>query len=145
MFKIASDPLNCPELATGLKNPAGGAVVTFEGRVRNHNAGLGVEGLDYQAYVPLAESEGNKILEEARTRFDLIDCDCVHRVGSLGIGEVAVWVGVIAAHRGDAFGACRYIIDEAKKRVPIWKKENLESGESHWVACHDLKGGDQNP
>jgi len=120
-----------------MENPAGGAVVTFEGRVRNHNEGLSVQGLDYQSYVPLAEVEGEKILAEARARFDLLECQCVHRIGSLNIEEVAVWVGVISAHRGDAFDAARYIIDEAKSRVPIWKRENLDSGQSYWVACHD--------
>ena len=137
MFSITEKQLNVQQLAAGLENPAGGALVTFEGRVRNHNEGLSVKGLDYQAYVPLAEGEGTKLIDEAKAKYDLLDCCCVHRVGSLAIGEIAVWVGVISAHRADAFEAARYIIDEAKKRVPIWKRENLESGTSHWVACHD--------
>ncbi len=137
MFSITEESLNVQQLSDGLENPAGGALVTFEGRVRNHSEGLSVKGLDYQAYVPLAEAEGAKIMAEARAKYDLLECRCVHRVGSLMIGEIAVWVGVISAHRGDAFEAARYIIDEAKSRVPIWKRENLESGTSHWVACHD--------
>jgi molybdopterin synthase catalytic subunit len=137
MFTITEKPIDVRILGQRMENPAGGAVVTFEGRVRNHNEGLSVQGLDYQSYVPLAEVEGEKILAEARARFDLLECQCVHRIGSLNIEEVAVWVGVISAHRGDAFDAARYIIDEAKSRVPIWKRENLDSGQSYWVACHD--------
>ena len=136
MFSIATESLDVAELAGRLHNPAGGAVVTFEGRVRNHNDGLPVTGLEYQAYLPLAESEGLRILQEARARFDIIDCSCTHRIGSLTVGDVAVWVGVLSAHRSAAFSACRYIIDEVKSRVPIWKKENLRTGESYWVACH---------
>jgi molybdopterin synthase catalytic subunit len=137
MFTITEKLIDVRILGQRMENPAGGAVVTFEGRVRNHNEGLSVQGLDYQSYVPLAEVEGEKILAEARARFDLLECQCVHRIGSLNIEEVAVWVGVISAHRGDAFDAARYIIDEAKSRVPIWKRENLDSGQSYWVACHD--------
>ncbi|MDA0346711.1 MAG: molybdenum cofactor biosynthesis protein MoaE [Verrucomicrobia bacterium] len=137
MFSLTDKSLDVVQLGQRLENPAGGALVTFEGRVRNHNEGLSVKGLDYQAYVPLAEAEGEKILKEAQAKFDLLECQCVHRVGSLSIGEIAVWVGVISAHRGDAFDAARYIIDEAKRRVPIWKRENLDSGRSYWVACHD--------
>ena len=136
MFSIATDPLDVAQLAGNLPHPAGGAVVTFEGRVRNHNDGLSVTGLEYQAYLPLAQSEGLRILREARSRMPILDCRCAHRVGVLTVGEVAVWVGVVSAHRADAFSACRYIIDEVKKRVPIWKKEYLESGDNYWVACH---------
>ena len=137
MFRISEDPLDVSSLSEGLKHPGGGAFVTFEGRVRNHNDGQSVVALDYQAYKPLAEAEGSKILEEAIQRFGLLSCVCVHRVGHLEIGGLAVWVGVAAAHRAESFDACRFVIDEVKKRVPIWKKENLDSGESHWVACHD--------
>ena len=137
MFNITEDPIDAHALAEGLAHPAGGAFVEFEGRVRNHNEGESVTALDYQAYKPLAEAEGNKIIEEAVEQFGLLACRCVHRVGHLEIGGIAVWVGVAAGHRGEAFAACRYVIDEVKKRVPIWKKEALVSGESHWVACHD--------
>ena len=109
----------------------------FEGRVRNNSEGESVSALDYQAYKPLAEAEGNKIIQEAVERFGLLACRCIHRTGHLEIGGIAVWVGVIAGHRAEAFEGCRYVIDEVKNRVPIWKKEQLESGESHWVACHD--------
>lgn len=137
MFTITEIPIDSKALVSELEHPSGGALVEFEGRVRNHNEGLAVTALDYQAYKPLAEAEGSKIIAEAVERFGLLGCRCVHRTGHLEIGGIAVWVGVTAAHRGEAFEGCRYVIDEVKKRVPIWKKEQLKSGESHWVACHD--------
>ncbi len=136
MFTIATEPLDVAQLAGSLPHPAAGAIVTFEGRVRNHNDGLTVTALEYQAYQPLAHSEGLRILREAKSRFSIIDCRCAHRIGALGVGDIAVWVGAVSAHRADAFSACRYIIDEVKKRVPIWKKEIPASGDSYWVACH---------
>ena len=81
------------------------------------------------------EREGERILAEARQRFGVARVACAHRVGPLAIGELAVWVGVSAAHRGEAFDACRYIIDEVKHRVPIWKKEYYQDGDSGWVNC----------
>lgn len=91
--------------------------------------------LEYEAYRPLAEKEGERILEEARTKFTLLGAACVHRVGHLRLGEAAVWVGVTAEHRGAAFEACRYIIDEAKARLPIWKKEHYADGVTAWINC----------
>lgn len=137
MFNITDESIDATGLASELDHPAGGAFVEFEGRVRNNSEGQSVNALDYQAYKPLAEAEGNKIIAEAIERFGLLACRCVHRTGHLKIGGIAVWVGVIAGHRAEAFEGCRYVIDEVKKRVPIWKKEQFESGESHWVACHD--------
>ncbi|HET9835949.1 MAG TPA: molybdenum cofactor biosynthesis protein MoaE [Rhodanobacteraceae bacterium] len=110
-----------------------GAVVCFEGRVRNRNEGRAVNGLSYQAYIELAEAEGARIVEEACTRFDVERALCVHRVGDLGIGDMAVWAGVAAGHRGAAFDACRYLIDEVKARVPIWKREHYVEGASEWL------------
>ena len=107
--------------------------MTFEGWVRDHNEGRQVLRLGYQAYAPLAQSEAARILAEAREKFAIIDAHCVHRVGTLEIGELAVWVGVSAAHRDAAFAACRYVIDEVKKRVPIWKNEHYADGESGWL------------
>jgi molybdopterin synthase catalytic subunit len=79
--------------------------------------------------------EGERILTEARQRFGVARARCAHRVGPLAIGDLAVWVAVSAAHRGEAFDACRYIIDEVKHRVPIWKKEYYLDGDSGWVNC----------
>jgi len=91
--------------------------------------------LDYEAFAPLAGREGQRILVEACERFGVERACCAHRVGALTIGELAVWVGVSAGHRGEAFAACRYIIDEVKHRVPIWKKEHYRDGDSGWVNC----------
>jgi len=91
--------------------------------------------VEYEAFAPLALREGARILSEARARFGLERACCAHRVGELQIGELAVWVGVSAAHRGEAFDACRYIIDQVKHRVPIWKKEYYAEGDSGWVNC----------
>jgi len=81
----------------------------------------------------LAEAEGNKVIDEARVRFDIVDAACVHRIGRLELGELAAWVGVSAAHRDEAFAACRWIIDEVKSRVPVWKHEHYAEGESEWL------------
>lgn len=135
MFKISSDPLNPTALQTALADAQAGACVTFEGWVRNHNEGRPVQALDYEAYAELAEKEGARILAEAREKFAVRAVFAVHRVGALRIGDLAVWVGVSAAHRGAAFDACRYVIDEVKARVPIWKKEHYVGGASEWINC----------
>jgi adenylyltransferase/sulfurtransferase len=103
--------------------------------VRNHNEGLAVRHLEYEAFESLAIKEGESIVAEAITRFGIEHAACVHRIGDLAIGEMAVWVGVSARHRAEAFLACRFIIDEVKHRVPIWKKEHYENGDSGWVNC----------
>ncbi|MGH8124008.1 MAG: molybdenum cofactor biosynthesis protein MoaE [Rudaea sp.] len=132
-FSLAEQPIDVAGLARELANGAAGASVSFEGWVRDHNDGRAVSRLDYQAYAPLAQAEGERILAEARTRFVIVDARCAHRVGALAIGDLAVWVGVSAAHRGAAFDACRFIIDEVKRRVPIWKNEHYAEGESGWL------------
>ncbi|HJU26854.1 MAG TPA: molybdenum cofactor biosynthesis protein MoaE, partial [Rhodanobacteraceae bacterium] len=121
-FALSATPIDPDALLRTIEGHGIGAVVTFEGRVRDHNEGRAVSGLAYQAYAELAEDEGTKITEEARSRFGVAQVLCVHRVGELDIGELAVWVGAGAAHRDAAFSACRYVIDEVKKRVPIWKR-----------------------
>ena len=135
MFRISAEVLDPASLMRLLPDARAGACVTFEGWVRNHNDGQPVQALDYEAYAPLAEKEGARILAEAREKFSILGAVCVHRVGALALGDMAVWVGVTAAHRGAAFDACRYIIDEAKARVPIWKKEHYAGGASAWINC----------
>lgn len=135
-----------------LADPACGGFCTFEGWVRNHNEGHAVQRLEYEAFVDLAVKEGERIVAEAVQRFGVARTACVHRIGSLAIGDVAVWVGVSAGHRDEAFKACRYIIDEVKHRVPIWKKEHYANGDSGWVNCercaeaaHDHHDGEHAP
>jgi molybdopterin synthase catalytic subunit len=112
-----------------------GGYVSFEGWVRDHNEGRDVTRLEYEAFQELAVKEGDRIVAEAVRRFQVVDALCVHRVGALALGDMAVWVGVSSVHRGEAFEACRYIIDEVKRRVPIWKKEHYRNGDSGWVNC----------
>lgn len=135
MFTISDTSVDPAALQRTLCDPRAGACVTFEGWVRNRNEGQPVLSLEYEAYALLAQTEGEKILAEARARFALVSAAGVHRVGQLQLGELAVWVGVTAEHRGAAFDACRYVIDEAKARLPIWKKEHYASGATAWINC----------
>lgn len=132
-FALREDALDGAALRRALQTQAAGGFCCFEGWVREQHAGRAVLRLDYEAYAVLAQSEGEKILDEARARFDLVDLRCEHRLGTLELGEVAVWVGVSAAHRDAAFAACRYVIDEIKRRVPIWKREHYADGDSGWI------------
>jgi len=124
-----------------LMDPACGGYASFEGWVRDNNEGQQVLRLEYQAYAALALKEGQRILEEARQKFPISHAKCVHRVGALDIGGMAVWVGVSGGHRDECFRACRYIIDEVKHRVPVWKKEHYVSGDSGWVNCEACAAG----
>jgi len=112
-----------------------GALVVFEGWIRDHNEGQAVERLEYEVYRPLAEKEGARIIDEALNRFGISNAMCIHREGLLELGDIAVIVCVSSPHRAAAFDACRYIIDEVKSRLPIWKKEHYVSGISEWVNC----------
>jgi molybdopterin synthase catalytic subunit len=134
-FSLHELALEPSVLLAGLRHPGCGGYVTFEGAVRDHNEGRKVLRLEYEAFAPLAIREGERILAEACARFGLEHARCAHRIGQLAIGELAVWVGVGAGHRGEAFEACRYIIDHVKQRVPIWKKEHYQDGDSGWVNC----------
>jgi molybdopterin synthase catalytic subunit len=132
-FRLSETPFDTATLRADLLDARVGGYASFEGWVRDHNDGRSVDGLRYEAYVTLAETEGEAILAEALAKFDILDAHCVHRVGDLAIGELAVWVGVSAAHRDAAFAACRYVIDEVKSRVPIWKHERYADGDAGWL------------
>jgi molybdopterin synthase catalytic subunit len=132
-FALSDVPFDIAPLRAQLLDARAGAYAGFEGWVRNVNEGRAVDALTYEAYAALAEAEGERILTEARERFAILDCACVHRVGRLELGELAVWVGVAAGHRDGAFAACRWIIDEVKARVPIWKREHYRDGEAGWL------------
>ena len=135
MFRISTAPIEPAAFEPLLRDVGAGACVTFEGRVRDENDGRSVQALEYESYAPLAEREGARILAEAREKFGVLGAICVHRVGALALGDLAVWVGVTAAHRGAAFAACRYVIDETKARVPVWKKEHYADGAAAWINC----------
>ena len=135
VFRMTDKTIDPDALRRELFDAAAGAYVGFEGWIRNENEGRRVERLEYESYEPLAVSEGEKVIAEARAKFPLLHAHCVHRSGMLEIGECAVWVGVSSAHRDEAFHACRYIIDQVKVRLPIWKKEHYADGNSGWVNC----------
>ena len=132
-FALNDRPFDIATLRAELLDARVGGYASFEGWVRNHNADRNVAGLRYEAYVAMAESEGDRVVDDALAKFDILDARCVHRTGDLAIGELAVWVGVTAAHRDAAFAACRFIIDEVKSRVPIWKHERYAEGEANWL------------
>ena len=134
-FSFSDQDLDPNKLRTQLLDPSCGGYCSFEGWVRNNNEGHAVTRLEYEAFVELAVKEGARIVADAVARFGVTKAACVHRVGSLAIGDIAVWVGVSAGHRDEAFKACRYIIDDVKHRVPIWKKEHYVNGDSGWVNC----------
>lgn len=132
-FAISSTVIDVAALRESLHDARAGGFASFEGCVRDHNDGRAVHGLRYEAYVELAQSEGERILAEAGERFAILGARAVHRIGDLQIGDIAVWVGVAAAHRDGAFAACRWIIDEIKSRVPIWKHERYAEGDAGWL------------
>jgi len=134
-FRFTQTAIDTESARRELQDLGSGGYASFEGWVRDQNEGQEVTGLEYEAFQELAVKEGGRIVAEALRRFPVKHALCIHRVGSLGLGEMAVWVGVSSAHRGEAFDACRFIIDEVKHRLPIWKKEHYRNGDSGWVNC----------
>jgi len=134
-MRVTGSTIAPDKLRDELLDAAAGAYVGFEGWIRNQNEGQEVLRLEYEVYEPLAIKEGEQVIAEARAKFPILHAQCVHRSGLLEIGECAVWVGVTSAHRDEAFVACRYIIDQVKVRLPIWKKEHYVEGHSGWVNC----------
>lgn len=132
MFRVTQEPLNLQALVDYVTDPEAGAIVTFIGTTRNHNEGRRVISLDYEAYPEMAERELKRLGEEAKRRWSIQRMAIVHRVGRVEITEPSVVIAVAAAHRDDAFQACRFAIEEIKKSVPIWKKEVYEGGEV-WI------------
>lgn len=121
------------DIYTEIQDVRAGASVVFTGTVRNHAPGkTDVSHLEYEAYPEQVEAKIGEVIEEAVARFPVLAVTVEHRVGSLAVGEVAVCVGVSSAHRREAFESARYIIDELKERVPIWKKEHWPGG-AEWV------------
>lgn len=132
MIEIVHSPIDPKRVMDAVSSPAAGAVVTFDGTIRNHARGKPVTHLFYEAYGPMALKELQKIQSEALKRWPLQKLAVVHRLGRMEIGESSVFIAVSAAHRGDAFEACRFVIDTLKTTVPIWKKEFYEDGEV-WI------------
>ena len=132
-FSLAEAPLDAAALTASIGDHNAGAVVTFEGRVRNHNEGKSVVTLEYQAYPALALPTGRQILVEEAAKAGVLAIHAVHRTGVLTVGEVAVWVAVASAHRGPAFDAARAVMERLKYELPVWKKETYSDGPSVWV------------
>jgi len=126
--RLVRVPIAVAEVVAGLKAPEDGAVVAFEGIVRNHSAGRRTLYLEYEAYQAMALAKLREIAEEMHGRFPIDHVALIHRLGRLEIGETSVLVGVASAHRAAAFEACRFGIDTLKRTVPIWKKEYFEGG-----------------
>lgn len=139
-FILSSAAFDTAHLRARLMHPGAGAYASFEGWVRDHHAGRAVLGLRYEAYEALATSEGARVVQAAIDRFGVTDACCVHRTGTLAIGDLAVWVGVCAPHRDAAFAACRYVIDVIKADVPIWKHERYADGDADWLHPDDGAG-----
>ena len=125
-------PLDLAALVEAVAGPDRGAVVTFVGAVRNHHEGRPVTGLSYSAYEPMADAVCAAIKAEAERRWP-VRVAVVHRLGELEIGDAAVAIAAAGAHRDEAFAACRHMIEEVKRRVPIWKRERFADGTEEWV------------
>jgi molybdopterin synthase catalytic subunit len=131
---IGRETIDVAALERAVANPAAGAIVTFVGTTRRDNAGRNVLRLEYEAYEPMALAEMRKLAQEAGERWNIVRIAIGHRIGFVDIGETSVAIAVSAAHRAEAFEACRFAIDRLKEVVPIWKKEYFEGGEV-WIGC----------
>lgn len=134
-FVVRAEPLDEAEAAALVRSPESGGIVTFVGRVRDRARGRAVVALEYEAYPEMAERVFAEIAAEAAARFEIRQVAIHHRSGRLLVGDAAVVVAVSAAHRGAAFDACEYAIDQLKARAPIWKKEFGPDG-AVWVEEH---------
>ena len=132
MNRLTDAPIDAHALVAGVVRPSDGAYVLFEGIVRNHHEGHAVESIFYDAYRPMAEKELEKIVTDVEARFPGIALAVTHRLGQLVVGDSSIAIVASASHRGDAFEACRMMIDRIKETVPIWKKERGPGGEE-WV------------
>jgi molybdopterin synthase catalytic subunit len=134
LIAIRDTPLSVDEVHQAVTSDEAGGIALFAGAVRDHDHDQSVTGLSYQAH-PSAADEMRRVAEEVAEKYPAIAVAAVHRVGDLAVGDLAVVVAVSCAHRGDAFEACRMLIDELKATVPIWKHQRLGDGSSEWVGC----------
>jgi molybdopterin synthase catalytic subunit len=132
MAFLSATPIDLATLIAGIESPAHGGIASFLGQVRDHDGGRAVRRLEYSAYGAMAEEECTRIVAEAEARWP-VRVALEHRVGTLEIGDIAVAVAAAGAHRDEAFAACRFVIEEVKRRVPIWKKEFYQDGAVQWV------------
>jgi molybdopterin synthase catalytic subunit len=135
---IVTEPIRPEEVLEGLSSPKDGACLLFLGVVRDHNRGRAVSGLDYEVYQGMAERTLAVIASEASHRFGTDRITVRHRIGELQVGDVSTAIAVATPHREEAYGASRYIIEELKQRLPVWKREHYLDGETHWVGTDAL-------
>lgn len=133
---ITSEPFDIQRLISGFASEEDGALLLFLGVVRNHNEGREVAGLEYEAYEEMGEAVLEEIAREAQEGCGSDRILVQHRVGVLEVGGVSTVIAVATPHRAEAYEASRYIIEEIKKRLPVWKKENYVEGDSQWVMGH---------
>lgn len=136
MIRLVHSPIEVNEVIRAVATPKAGAIVTFIGTTREQNEGRQVLRLEYEAYEPMAERELQMICNHVTEKWPETRVAVVHRLGEVALGEASVVIAASAPHRADAFAACRYVIDELKKTVPIWKKEFFEGGEV-WIGTQD--------
>ena len=137
---LQSEPLDLEALLQETQDPGSGALVVFSGTVRNEFEGEPVARLGYSAHAALVDSVLDELEQEVTDRFGVLQCRIVHREGLLEIGEDSVFVVVRSAHRGDAFDAARYAIDELKQRAPVWKREHYADGSIEYQEGTPLTG-----
>jgi molybdopterin synthase catalytic subunit len=144
LIRVTEAPLDPNEAVAAVESPAAGAINVFLGVVRNNNLGRNVSYLEYDAYPEMAEKVMRELAEEAKTRFQLEDCAVLHRTGRLEIGEASLLVVVSCGHRAESFDAGHWLVNEIKKRVPVWKKEVWDDGEE-WIEGPESMGIQQAP
>lgn len=132
LLDLRAEPLSVGEVVHALEDRAAGALTLFVGRVRDHDGGRGVEGLDYSAH-PSAADRLRDVAERVAAEHDVLGLAAVHRVGTLAIGDVAVVVAATSAHREESFRAARALIDMLKAQVPVWKHQRFDDGDDEWV------------
>jgi molybdopterin synthase catalytic subunit len=142
MIELTEQPIDMQAVTDSVRSTAAGAVVLFLGTVREFTNGTQTSFLEYAAYPQMAVSQLQQLCSEAQFRFDLVNVSVVHRTGRLGLGEISVAVAVSAAHRGQAFSAGQWLMDELKQRVPIWKKEHYADGREEWQHPETGKPGE---
>ena len=144
LIRVTEDVLDVSEATTAVESPKAGAINVFLGVVRNTNLGRDVAYLEYDAYPSMAEKTMAEIGREACERFDLIDCAILHRTGRLAIGETSLLIAVSCGHRAASFDGGHWLVNEIKKRVPVWKKEVWSDGEA-WIEGPESLGIQQAP
>jgi len=136
---ISKNPLDLQRILDESEDPSCGGLVIFSGTIRDHNEGKDVQGITYDAHPEIASKVLEELEQETLEKFDIKQCRLQHRIGHIGLGEPSVYVVTRSVHRADAFEAAKYAIDELKERVPIWKEEHYDTGQSEFLEGTPLK------